>query len=471
MVRPRTRRTLFAGGVLTGLMAQQLVLFAVPLILFQDTKEVSTLGIAYALEWLPNLVAFPLAGLLADRDGGVRLFRRANLARAGALGLVAVLCLVTPSWSTAVLMANGALLSILMAPVHMAVEKVVPQVAEGEDLARTQSVVQNMELLSMALGPGLAMVSVLVLGKVWLLVLAAAMFALAGACWLPLPHRAEKGEASGGSAREAVFELRLGWRLLTGNRPVLLLACFNFSINLVVSTVLAANAAVITGVFKAPDSSFALLNMCVGVMGLVNLLITPLLLRRFEVGMLGVIGFTVVCGALLLLGLASSFAVYAVAFVVMLVGDAYFNVFNRTQRVKVIPREHLGKVMGSFFIINDLSFPIGGILIATVVGTAGPQGLVVVLTVLLVVFGAVFLPLTIRGFERALAEIRGREGAVSEPHEQAGSEPREEARSEPRGEAREERPERIRQEPRTETRTDILEPQESLESLTERGSS
>ncbi|GAA2419834.1 hypothetical protein GCM10010388_03440 [Streptomyces mauvecolor] len=461
-------------------MAQQLVLFAVPLILFQDTKEVSTLGIAYALEWLPNLVAFPLAGLLADRDGGVRLFRRANLARAGALGLVAVLCLVTPSWSTAVLMANGALLSILMAPVHMAVEKVVPQVAEGEDLARTQSVVQNMELLSMALGPGLAMVSVLVLGKVWLLVLAAAMFALAGACWLPLPHRGpEKGEASEGSAREAVFELRLGWRLLTGNRPVLLLACFNFSINLVVSTVLAANAAVITGVFKAPDSSFALLNMCVGVMGLVNLLITPLLLRRFEVGMLGVIGFTVVCGALLLLGLASSFAVYAVAFVVMLVGDAYFNVFNRTQRVKVIPREHLGKVMGSFFIINDLSFPIGGILIATVVGTAGPQGLVVVLTVLLVIFGAVFLPLTIRGFERALAEIRGREGAVSEPHEQggyesreeAGSEPREEAGSEPREEAREERPERIRQEPRTETRTDILEPQESLESLTERGSS
>ena len=100
MAGEQARRTLFSGGVLIGLMAQQLVLFAVPLIIYRDTGEVATLGLAYALEWLPSLVAYPFAGVLADRDGGVRLFSRANLARAVLLGAAVVLCLALPGWST-----------------------------------------------------------------------------------------------------------------------------------------------------------------------------------------------------------------------------------------------------------------------------------------------------------------------------------------------------------------------------------
>lgn len=409
MAGDRARRTLFSGGVLIGLMAQQIVLFAVPLIIYRETGGVAALGLAYALEWLPNLVAYPFAGVLADRDGGVRLFSRANLARAALLGVAVLLCLTLPGWSTPVLLVNGALLSTLMANVHMSVEKVVPQIAEGENLVKTQSLVQNMELLAMALGPGLAVVAVLVLGKVGLLGLAGAMFATAAACWLPLPRNrpepAVRADAEAvGALRDSVREIRQGWRLLVGNRPVLTLAGFNFLINLVASVALATNVAVVTGVFKAPESTFALLNTCVGVMGLVNLLIIPLLLRRFQVGALGVIGFTGLCGALLLLGFASSLAVYAVAFVGMWVAAAYFNVYNRTQRVKAIPREHLGKVTGSFFIINDLSFPLAGAVVAIVGDSIGPQRLTAVLTLPLALFGVVFLPLTIRGFRRALAD-------------------------------------------------------------------
>ncbi|MFE2060928.1 MFS transporter [Streptomyces sp. NPDC059467] len=405
MAGDRARRAFFSAGVLTGLLAQQLVLFAVPLIIYRDTGEVSTLGLAYALEWLPNLVAYPFAGVLVDRDGGVRLFSRANVARAVLLGAALALCLARPGWSTPVLMANGALLSTAMAGVHLSVEKVVPRLSAGEQLARTQSLVQNMELLAMALGPGLAVGAVLVLGKVGLLGLAGAMFAAAAACWLPLPRfRPDPVERpAGNTLRDSVAEIRQGWRLMVRNRPVLMLAGFNFAINLVLSVALAANAAVVTGVFKAPESSFALLNTCVGVMGLVNLLLIPLLLRRFDVRALGVIGFTGMCAATLLLGLASSFTAYALAFVGMLVAAAYFNVFNRTQRVRVIAQEHLGKVMGSFFIINDLAFPLAGALLAAVGGTAGPQRLTALLTVPLALFGAVFLPLTIRGFQRALS--------------------------------------------------------------------
>lgn len=395
-------RGLFATGVLLGLIAEQVVLFAVPLLIFQDTGDVSTLGFAFALEWLPGLLAYPFAGLIADRDGGARLFSRVSVGRAAVLGLVVVIVVAEPGWTTAALMTNGALLSILAAPVRMSVEKMVPQVARGEKLATTQSLVQNMELLAMALGPALAAVAVLVLGKVWLLALAAGVFLLAAACWLPLP-RQKWQPGNGGGTREILGELGLGWRLLIRNRPVRLLAVLNFAINLVFATVLSANAALVTGVFGASESSYGMLNTFVGIVGLGNLLVIPLLLRKLDVHVLGVIGFTALCAALFVAGTASSFAVYGTAFVAGMTGVAYYNVFNRTQRIKVIPQEHLGKVMGPFYLLNLLSYPMAGLLVGTAGEAIEPQDLVTVLAVLLSVFGAVLLPLVMRSFRQVLA--------------------------------------------------------------------
>ncbi|MFD6889458.1 MFS transporter [Streptomyces sp. NPDC059957] len=398
MTGERNRRGLFGTGVLVGLTAEQVVMFSVPLLIFQETRQVSSLGIAYAVEWLPCLLAYPFAGLIADRDGGPRLFSRANTARAVVIACAVLLCVLRPSWTVPTLMVTGALLSTLVAPIRMSIEKVVPQLAQGSDLARTQSLVQNMELLAMALGPGLAMVAVTFLGKVWLLALAGALFATAACSWLVLPRTAPQEPALARGVRATLADLGLGWKLLVGNRPVILLAGLNFAINLVFSTVLAANAAVVTGVLKAPESQFAMLNMFVGIVGLLNLLLTPLLLRRFDVNFLGSLGYTVLTGCLLLLGTASSFWLYAAAFVVAMSGVAYFNIFNRTQRVKAIPREHLGKVMGPFFLVGLLSYPVGGLLISTVGATVGPQRLVAALAVLLGLYGAVFMPLTIRSF-------------------------------------------------------------------------
>ncbi|WP_327593925.1 MFS transporter [Streptomyces chartreusis] len=395
-------RGLFATGVLLGLIAEQVVLFAVPLLIFQDTGDVSTLGFAFALEWLPGLLAYPFAGLIADRDGGARLFSRVSVGRAAVLGLVVVVVVAQPGWTTAALMTNGALLSILAAPVRMSVEKMVPQVARGEKLATTQSLVQNMELLAMALGPALAAVAVLVLGKVWLLGLAAGVFLVAAACWLPLP-RQKWQPGNGGGSREILGELGLGWTLLIRNRPVRLLAVLNFAINLVFATVLSANAALVTGVFGASESSYGMLNTFVGIVGLGNLLVIPLLLRKLDVHVLGVIGFTSLCAALFVAGTASSFAVYGTAFVAGMTGVAYYNVFNRTQRIKVIPQEHLGKVMGPFYLLNLLSYPMAGLLVGTAGEAIEPQDLVTVLAVVLSVFGAVLLPLVMRSFRQVLA--------------------------------------------------------------------
>ncbi|MFC7467194.1 hypothetical protein ACFQVA_05615 [Actinomadura keratinilytica] len=109
-------------------------------------------------------------------------------------------------------MTSGALLSLLMAPVRMSVEKVVPQLAKGTELAKIQGLVQSMEVSAMAVGPALAMLGVAFLDKIWLLGGAALVFLAAAACWLPLPRGLRT--PSTGKARETFAELRLGWSIL-----------------------------------------------------------------------------------------------------------------------------------------------------------------------------------------------------------------------------------------------------------------
>ncbi|MFE9577431.1 MFS transporter [Nocardia sp. NPDC006044] len=392
---------LFATGVLLGLIAEQVVLFAVPLLIFHDTKQVSTLGFAFALEWLPSLIAYPFAGLLADRDGGARLFTRVAVMRAVILVVVVLICLTRPGWMVPALMTGGACLSLCVAPIRMSIERMVPQIARDSQIATVQSLVQNMELLAMALGPALAILAAAFLGKLWLLLVAAGAFAISALTWLPLP-RPKVRAAVGWAARQVLPELAIGWQLMVRIRPVLLLGILNFTINLVVGVLIVSNAALVTDVFQAPDSAYGALNAAVGVTGLLNLLLMPALLRRVGVGPIGVTGFWLMSAALLIAALAPSYWVYAPAFVLMLVGDALYNIYNRTQRVKVIPGEHLGKVMGPFYLLNLLSYPIAGLLIGGLGATIGPQRLALGLGILLCLFGAVFLPLTMASFRKAL---------------------------------------------------------------------
>ncbi|KVF01140.1 hypothetical protein [Burkholderia vietnamiensis] len=47
-------------------------LLAVPLLICQRTGSLAYSGIAYAIESVPALIAYPFAGLFADRLGGCR---------------------------------------------------------------------------------------------------------------------------------------------------------------------------------------------------------------------------------------------------------------------------------------------------------------------------------------------------------------------------------------------------------------
>jgi MFS family permease len=385
----------FASGLMLGLIAEQTVLFAVPLLIYQRTGSLAYSGIAYAVEWVPALIAYPFAGLFADRLGGRRLFRYANRVRMTCLTIAVAACFAMPSATIIALMVNSVFLSLLIAPVRMSVEKTVPVLADGGKLSDLQSLVQNVELLAMALGPALAAGLAQWLGKLPLLLVAAAGFALAAWCWRELPA-SPRGTAHG----RVRHDLVLGWRLLIANRPVVLLALVNFAINLAFAIAASANAYLVTGVFRASDSVFGLMNTGAGVLGLLNLLLIPKLTRSWSIYRLGAGGFALMCTGLVCMGLAQGVWVYVIAFLGAMAGAAWYNVFNRTLRVRAIEREHLGKVIGPFYLINGLSYPLAGVLTASVGPVLGIQHILLFMAVMLSGPGAWVLWVTSRLFRK-----------------------------------------------------------------------
>jgi len=400
--RPGEQRQLlwFGGGVILGWFAEQTVMFAIPLFIYQNSGSVAYLSTGYVVEWLPTLVAYPFAGLMADRLGGRRTFLFANSVRALCLLITAAVCWRFPRATVVALMISGVLLSILEAPMRTAIEKMVPSLAGKTDLATRQSFVQNIDLLATVVAPGVAVVMAGLIGQLPLLLVTAGMLGGAALAWaivLPRLPRSLVPQRIGA-------DLLLGWQLLLRNRAVLSLTGVSFLVSFIASVVLSTNAYMITGLFHAADKVFGLMSTGAGLVGLLNLLFIPRLLRWLSVYQLAGIGYALICVGLLSMAVASNVVIYAAAFIGMVAGGGLYNVFNRTQRSKGIEPEHLGKVIGPFYLLNCLAYPLGAALMARLSGLFSVQHIFLSLVLLVAVPGALLLQSTCSRFRAVLAQ-------------------------------------------------------------------
>lgn len=84
--------------------------YAMPLLVLATTESASLTGLAFALEWIPRVAAFGLAGDLVDRRGAAIVFFLASSARAVLVvsGSVALTMLERGTAQTFVVMALAA---------------------------------------------------------------------------------------------------------------------------------------------------------------------------------------------------------------------------------------------------------------------------------------------------------------------------------------------------------------------------
>lgn len=378
--QPLIRRFLVARFLST--LADQFLLFVVPLIIFKATGSAKLSGLAFAIEWLPRVISLPLAGLLADQLGSRKIFLLADSFRA-------VACVLGFGWIVVagqenlflVLSLMSAAVAFFYAQGFIALEASLPRVFPVGDLPKVQSWLQGIEQVSSIGGPLVSSFLVLWVKSENLILIAALLFSISFLANLGLPSLSSSVSPQAKKSISADF--KVAWGHIMRLPGLKILIAYTVLVNLMYGLARAISAPMTAGTFGLSDHYYGVLIASSGGVTLLFLSFVPWLVKKVSFRWYGF-------GAFALLAVSSFasaipyFPVFALSFAVLHGADALFNVYIRTQRAKVIPREDMGKTIGFIVCLNQLSVPMSGLWMALWPKDYGSHGLILLVSAMAV---------------------------------------------------------------------------------------
>ncbi|MEJ8473253.1 MFS transporter [Roseibium algae] len=380
-------RSFFASLFLTRL-GDQILLFLVPLVVFQITGSVSWSGLAFFFETLPRYIAFPLSGILCDRYPAYRLLRISQVLRAlaCAVGIGCQMAFGGVWW----LIALSAVSGVLTTQGLMAREAILPRAFTANRFETVASYTQLADQLGTVLGPLVAAFCLQIWPWEGIVVLAAGLFVLADIAsflWSgktdpslimpPVAHASWGGSLS--------LALKRIWSIPGLMRPIVLAA----SVNLIIGVTLATSAAMVTGLQGQSEATYALLQTAGALATIIVLLITAHVTLRLNT--LGLVGYAAICAGAFVTSFGTSPLFYAFGFVLITGFDKMFNVYVRTLRKTLIPLEDFGKTTGMIVCFNNLSQPLAGLLVTLFAVGDDARGVILALALVMAFVGAAVL--------------------------------------------------------------------------------
>src|SRR5450830_1541061 len=158
-------------------LADQILLFIVPLVVFQTTNSASWAGLAFFVESLPRFLAFPLCGALCDKYPPIKILHISQVYRALLCVLGVVLYGIFGGIGWVVVL--SALCGVLTTQGIMAREVVMPHIFKHYTYAKTLSYSQIADQSGLVLGPLVAALMLEVWPWHWVVIGIAGLFVLA----------------------------------------------------------------------------------------------------------------------------------------------------------------------------------------------------------------------------------------------------------------------------------------------------
>lgn len=358
------RFSVFLGSRMLSGLGDQILQFAVPLLVYRSTGSVALSGLAFFIEWLPRLISLPLAGVFADRVGGRRVYILADGLRAAACVVTALIMTLWPSSGIAPIMVMMALCAFCYAQAFIALETTLPQLVPPADMAKAQSWLQVTNNGTSVLGPALAATLLIWLPASQLIWGCALGFALSATGVLGLTRGAAPAASPMTSNKTLLPELRVGLYALLAQPILLRLVGLAMLVNLIVGLVLATAAPMTLGLFGQSDQTLASVQLAMGLISICAFLLMPWLLRRVAVYWIGQLAFLLILAGGLILATAPTFGWYLLGCGLSYGLCGLFNVFIRTERLHWIAEQQRGRVISLMVLLNQLSLPLAGLIIA-----------------------------------------------------------------------------------------------------------
>jgi hypothetical protein len=107
--------------------------------------------------------------------------------------------------------------------------------------------------------------------------------------------------------------------------------------------------------------------------------------------LLGGLAYVVICLGALMTALSPTAGGYVAGFLLIVGFDKMFNIYIRSTRQRVIPVQDFGKTVGVITLLNNLSQPLAGLLVALLAAPLGTQSVILLLAGASVLIGALTL--------------------------------------------------------------------------------
>jgi MFS family permease len=366
-------------------LADQILLFIVPLVVFQTTNSASWAGLAFFVESLPRFLAFPLCGALCDKFSPVRILHISQVYRALLCGVTVGLYALFGGivW----LLMLSALCGVLTTQAIMAREVLMPHVFQHYSYTKTLSYSQIADQTGLVLGPLAAALLLEVWGWYWVVLWVAGLFLLADLS-MRVWQRCSR-------IFLAVFEqhqdiwlqpLRIAFGHIRQQVELQKIITLAVGVNLIVGVTLATSAAMVIGHYGGGKDDYAALQAAGAVTTIAILFFLAGVVLPLR--MLGGVGYAMIAAGAFISALSPNLAGYTLGFLLIVGFDKMFNVYMRSLRQRVIPPQDFGKTVGVITLLNNLSQPLAGLLVALLAAPLGTERVILLLAVLTTLLGA-----------------------------------------------------------------------------------
>ena len=374
-------------------LADQILLFIVPLIVFQTTNSVSWAGLAFFVESLPRYLSFPVCGALCDKYPPVRILHISQIYRAVACVIAIALYAVFDGIYWVVIL--SALCGVLTTQGVMAREVLMPHIFKRYTYGKTLSYSQIADQSGLVLGPLVAALLLEFWAWHWVVIAVAGLFVLADLAMLFWQRNTNVKLQTFEQHQDVWLQpLRIAFRHIRQLAELKKIIALAVGVNLIIGVTLATSAAMVIGQYAAGKQSYAGLQAAGA---LVTIAILFYLARStLPLKVLGSLSYCMIaCGALIT-ALSPNIWVYTLGFLLITGFDKMFNIYFRSVRQKVIPPQDFGKTVGVVSLLNNLSQPVAGLLIALLAAPLGTQTVILVLSGLTALIGVAVVALARR---------------------------------------------------------------------------
>jgi MFS family permease len=388
-------------------LADQFLLFVVPIMVFKITQSIAWSSFAFALETIPRVISYPFAGLISDRYSGMKIISLSLWFRS-----MACICAIIITWFLgehavlSIVISLSAICGVASVQGLMSSEVLLPQLFKDLPFAKVQAQVQTVDQISIIGGPLLAAFVLEYLSWQSVLMVAMGLFLLAQALLsislislnsfsasIYIKPRHNDSIEPRLSLNIVVNQLNQAYILIVKNNDLLVVIGQTALVNLIFGAALSTGAAFVTGTFQLPATAYGFLQTMGAIASVVVLSSTALLHDMLKLKTVGLISFFIICSGGFIYSLSESYSLFTIGFMLILGFDGMFNVYIRTLRKAVIPAFDYGKVTGMIMFFNSLTKPVAGIMIAAFSCWFSAQWVVFSLVILTTILGTVLFNL------------------------------------------------------------------------------